>query len=76
MALEANPKSGDLYVDEWGHVWKVTGYQPNPTVHIERVDAPDRDITDRHDPYRQVHAIGCLNATSFHRLVRKDQGDG
>ena len=63
---------GDLYRNDEGSTYRVLGYQPAPTVILERV-------LDRHgvpvsemERDQEHHAVDCLNAKMFTRLVPVD----
>ena len=49
MTLKHNAEPGDLYRDQDGQVWRVVGYQPNPTVIIEAL-VSERDLRDGMSP--------------------------
>lgn len=58
MALDNTSKLDDIYQDELGALYRVIGFQPNPTVIVERTT----------DNKRSTHAIGCRNAEMFTRI--------
>lgn len=64
MPLERNANPGDLYLKD-GHVWRVVGYQANPTVILERLIGPNEIGCGE---VRETHAVGCLNAEPFIRV--------
>lgn len=70
MGLKHNVELGDLYIDDAGAIYRVIGYQPNPTVHLERLtDAAAKPIHDRENAQLfETHAVGCLNAERFRPL--------
>ena len=69
MALEYDAKPGDIYVTPDGEVWRVLGYQANPTVLLERLVGIN-DSVNGHP--QETHAVGCLNAEKFKRLKPTD----
>jgi len=68
--LERNAAIGDIYLHDDGSLFRVIGYQPNPTVIVEKVahgpDGPGSPIG-----VRESHAINCENAREFTKLEKK-----
>lgn len=73
MPLEHNAKPGDLYVTESGTVWRVIGYQSQPTVTLERLIGPDEEAAG---PVVQTHAVGCRNAEMFEPVYQRTRIEG
>lgn len=65
MPLEHSAEPGDIYLRD-GAVYRVVGYQPSPTVILERLIGPEE--TAPGDQITETHAVGCLNAERFTRL--------
>ena len=69
MALEHFPAPGDIYQDKQGNLYRVIGFQPNPTVTIEQITRSDGTPLDEYsDRPKQTHAIGCRNAEPFTKI--------
>lgn len=69
MALETNSEPGDIYQENDGSLWKVIGYQPNPTIIIQQITEQNGEPLDPEDGRRQQsHAVGCLNAEPFTKI--------
>ncbi len=66
MALKHNPEPGDIYQHTDGSLYRVTGYQPSPTVHLEKM-ADGAGEADDQMPL-EIHAVGCLNAEPFTKI--------
>ena len=62
--LEYTAKAGDIYTSDEGNVYRVVGYQPSPTVILERLT--ELECCFGHP--RETHAVGCRNAERFTRL--------
>lgn len=61
-------RPGDLYEDDQGRVWRVTGFWREPCVCMERVLDGDKSPA----PGPRESMIGghtCLNYSKFRRLV-------
>ena len=88
MALERSPENGDIYQREDGSLYRVIGYQPNPTIILERITGPDGSQLkagvncpqqNGRAVSQETHAIGCLNAEQFNKIGtfhRERQGGG
>ena len=59
MALKNNTKTGDIY-KRYGVLYRVCGFQPNPTVILEQIYP-----IDEYAGLQETHAVGCLNAEEF-----------
>ena len=67
--LERSAEPGDIYQRDDGSIYRVVGYQQNPTVILERLIGPDETASS---DVRETHAVGCLNAEVFTRLKPHD----
>ncbi len=65
MPLQHDSTPHDLYQHENGSLYRVVGYQPNPTVILEQITEHDGSPVPKERLIQVTHAIGCLNAEPF-----------